>query len=85
MTKTKTSLENAFDRGGYDSYYRRGENPHVMLNGVEVSVLADSAEGLAYLAGYKDNERIGNFKDCGERDRDDPRMLDMGDGWGFND
>lgn len=81
----KTSLENAFDRGGADSYYGRGENPHVKLNGVAVAVLADSAEGLAYLAGFKENERIQNFKDWGERDRDDPRMLDMGDGWGLGD
>lgn len=81
----KTSLENAFDRGAYDSYYGGGQHPHVLLNGVAVAVLADSAEGLAYLAGYKENERIGGRKDWGERDRDDPRMLDMGDGWGLGD
>lgn len=80
MTHKTCSLGNAFDRGAADSYYGRASAPHVRLPGfsLDVAVLADSAEGRCYLAGYRKNEELQNYKDWGDRDRDDPRMNDMG-------
>jgi hypothetical protein len=62
----KTSIENAADRGAADSYYRRPAQPHVRIEGVNVAVLPDSAEGRAYLDAYYANERLHDFKDWGE-------------------
>lgn len=59
-----------YDRGGADSYYRRGFNPHYFTastyNSVEVTKenMTD-AEIAAYEAGYYDNEIAGDFKDWG--------------------
>ena len=55
-----------YDRGAADSYYRRGSGPHYGGVGgdsgqrVEVTDPESRAE---YLAGYDDNERLGEFKD----------------------
>ena len=59
-----------YDRGGADSYYRRGFNPHYFTegsyHGVKVSKeeMTD-AEIAAYEAGYYDNEIAGDHKDWG--------------------
>jgi len=54
-----------YDRGGADSYYRRGMRPHKGGvggdSGPEVTDLAHD-ELLAYHAGYNDNEAQRNFK-----------------------
>ena len=59
-----------YDRGGADSYYRRGSNPHYYTgdthdsNRIEECDMTD-AEIRAYEAGYLDNENDGDFKDWG--------------------
>ena len=54
-----------FDRGGADSYYRRGINPHYFEGKAnlskEVKELTE-AEIRAYMAGYEENERLCDFK-----------------------
>lgn len=59
-----------YDRGGADSYYRRGFNPHYYSGATMQSeeipeALMTTAEVEAYRAGYKDNEDAGDFKDWG--------------------
>ncbi len=59
-----------YDRGGADSYYRRGYNPHYYtgdsLQSEEVPMaLMTPAEITAYTKGYNDNEDLGDFKDWG--------------------
>ena len=56
-----------YDRGGADSYYRRGFKPHyysgASMQSEEIpEVLMTSAEVDAYRAGYNDNEELGDFK-----------------------
>jgi len=59
-----------YDRGGADSYYRRGCRPHYYTadthnsNRIEECDMTD-AEIRAYEAGYLDNENDGDFKDWG--------------------
>lgn len=58
----------AFDRGGADSYYRRGFTPHYYTGGTYQSnrvELADMTpeEIVAYTKGYNENEEAGNFKE----------------------
>jgi hypothetical protein len=59
-----------YDRGGADSYYRRGFKPHYYSGGTMQSdeipeVLMTTNEVDAYRAGYNDNEDLGDFKDWG--------------------
>jgi hypothetical protein len=59
-----------FDRGGADSYYRRGFNPHYYEGSTYQSKRIEMAdmtpeEIVAYTKGYNDNEESGNFKDYG--------------------
>jgi len=59
-----------YDRGGADSYYQRGFNPHyysgASMQSEEIpEALMTTAEVEAYTAGYKDNEAAGDFKDWG--------------------
>jgi len=59
-----------YDRGGADSYYRRGFTPHyysgASMQSEEIpEALMTSAEVDAYRAGYNDNEKLGDFKDWG--------------------
>jgi hypothetical protein len=56
-----------YDRGSADSYYRRPYEPHYFKGGTYMSEkveLADMSpeEIVAYTAGYRDNEKSGNFK-----------------------
>ena len=59
-----------FDRGGADSYYRRGYNPHWWPEGtykgerVELHEMSVE-EILEYGRGFKDNEERQDFKDWG--------------------
>ena len=59
-----------FDRGSADSYYRRGAEPHYYV-GATYSTPRVERERMteeeinAYMAGYEDNEKSGNFKDWG--------------------
>ena len=59
-----------FDRGGADSYYRRGFNPHWYPDGtfkgvrIEKSEMSEEEIEL-YRAGWKENEDNGDFKDYG--------------------
>ena len=59
-----------FDRGGADSYYRRGYNPHyytadsIQSDRVEQEDMTD-IEIEEYRKGYQENEDDGNFKDWG--------------------
>jgi hypothetical protein len=57
-----------YDRGGADSYYRRGCTPHYYKGGTGTSELVSEdqmapEEIEAYLSGFKDNETRGDFKD----------------------
>ena len=59
-----------YDRGGADSYYRRGCKPHYYTADTHNSTRVEredmtDAEIRAYEAGYKDNEEAGDFKDWG--------------------
>lgn len=59
-----------YDRGGADSYYRRGFVPHYFVGDTYQSeaIMIDGMtpeEIMAYKAGYDDNEEEGNFKDWG--------------------
>ncbi|MAA57254.1 MAG: hypothetical protein CL855_02085 [Cryomorphaceae bacterium] len=58
----------AFDRGGADSYYRRPYDPHYFTGATNISDRVEMkdmtpAEITAYTAGYRDNEKSGNFKE----------------------
>jgi len=72
--KLKTKIEyderhgGPYDRGGADSYYRRGFCPHYFVGATYQSeaIMIDGMtpdEIMAYKAGYEDNEESGNFKD----------------------
>ena len=57
-----------YDRGGADSYYRRGYHPHYYVGATYMSdrvELADMTpeEVVAYRAGFDDNEESGNYKE----------------------
>jgi hypothetical protein len=59
-----------YDRGGMDSYYRRGFNPHYYTGDTyqsELVKLEDMTpeEITAYTKGYNDNEDLGDYKDWG--------------------
>lgn len=59
-----------YDRGGADSYYRRGCKPHYYTGATHDSTRVEredmtDAEIRAYEAGYKDNEEAGDHKDWG--------------------
>ena len=59
-----------YDRGGADSYYRRGYDPHYFVGATGTServpmALMTAEEITAYSAGYRDNEEAGDFKDWG--------------------
>ena len=59
-----------YDRGGADSYYRRGCKPHYYIGATHDSTRVEQedmtdAEIRAYKAGYKDNEEAGDHKDWG--------------------
>ena len=59
-----------YDRGGADSYYRRGFKPHyysgASMQSEEIpEALMTTVEVDAYRAGYNDNEELGDFKDWG--------------------
>jgi hypothetical protein len=59
-----------YDRGGADSYYGRGCNPHYFTAGTHNSPKVDEKnmsedEIIAYKAGYADNEAAGEHKDWG--------------------
>jgi len=56
-----------YDRGGADSYYRRGPQPHFYVEDtgssrrIERFEMRDE-EIKAYMAGYNENEKSANFK-----------------------
>lgn len=61
-----------YDRGGADSYYRRGYNPHYYggpgggPHGGTVRIEMEdmtAEEIVAYSAGFRDNENDGNHKE----------------------
>lgn len=57
-----------YDRGGADSYYRRGRNPHWYPNGTykepRIGRNSLTPEEIAeYLQGYRDNEESGCHKE----------------------
>ena len=59
-----------YDRGGADSYYGRGSNPHYFTGGTHNSPMVEEKnmtedEIIAYKAGYADNEAAGDKKDWG--------------------
>ena len=59
-----------YDRGGADSYYRRGYKPHYFVGATNQSTRIEMAgmtpvELAEYAAGYRDNEEAGKFKDWG--------------------
>ena len=68
--KYDTRHGGSYDRGGADSYYRRGFSPHYFVGATRQSeeipeALMTTAEIEAYTAGYNDNEEAGDFKDWG--------------------
>tara|TARA_B100000073_G_C23634259_1_gene533908 strand:+ start:305 stop:517 length:213 start_codon:yes stop_codon:yes gene_type:complete len=57
-----------FDRGGADSYYHRGMNPHYFKGPTYASELVEEHdmtddEIAEYNAGYAENERFGDKKE----------------------
>ena len=59
-----------YDRGGADSYYQRGYDPHYYtgdsMKSQKVPMASmTAAEITAYTKGYNDNEEAGHFKDYG--------------------
>ena len=59
-----------YDRGGADSYYRRGFKPHYYsgdtMKSEEIpAALMTKNELDAYQKGYDDNEDLGDHKDWG--------------------
>ena len=57
-----------FDRGGADSYYGRGEDPHYYVEGTGTSRRVNKEdmtedEIQAYYAGYDENESLGDKKE----------------------
>jgi hypothetical protein len=57
-----------YDRGGADSYYRRGFDPHYFLGNtgqsLRIGVEGMTARQIAeYRMGFLDNEDDGNFKE----------------------
>jgi len=57
-----------YDRGGADSYYRRGYNPHYYVGATRRSDRVELADMTPkqiadYTAGYNANEEAGNFKE----------------------
>lgn len=70
MTKYDDRHGGPYDRGGADSYYRRGYDPHYFVGATNQSekvpmALMTAEEITAYSAGYRDNEDAGDFKDWG--------------------
>ncbi len=70
ITKHDDRHGGPYDRGGADSYYGRGFNPHYYTGDTHNSPRVDEADMLqdeiiAYKAGYNDNEEAGEFKDWG--------------------
>lgn len=63
--KPMTPLENAEDRGSADSYYRRSSNPHIRVGPVDIPLTKGTPEWDAYMAGYRENEKLRSFKDWG--------------------
>ena len=57
-----------YDRGRSDSYYGRSPKPHKWLDscGYDRVELTNPAEIAEYLAGFQENEEIGDHKDWGE-------------------
>lgn len=57
-----------YDRGGADSYYRRGYQPHYYVGASLMSDRVEQADMTpeeieAYCAGYDANEKAGDFKE----------------------
>jgi len=57
-----------YDRGSADSYYRRPYNPHYYRGATSTSDLVElkdmtAEEIVAYSAGYRDNEALGDHKE----------------------
>ena len=57
-----------WDRGGADSYYRRGANPHYYMGGNGNSQMVEEnhmspKEIMEYYAGFEYNELAGDFKE----------------------
>lgn len=64
----RTNHGSLFDRGGADSYYHRGPNPHWGgIGGCEYPKHVDlnDEEIAEYMAGYDWNEQYGDKKDWG--------------------
>ena len=65
---TRNTHGSLHDRGSADSYYGRNPNPHYGgvggNSGHRVNV-TDEASVTAYMAGYEDNEKLGNKKKWG--------------------
>lgn len=67
MTEHSRRHGGPYDRGGADSYYRRPCAPHYYVGDTYTSELVPEDrmtpdEIEAYMAGFKDNEAMGNFK-----------------------
>lgn len=66
------SHNSPYDRGGADSYYRRGKDPHFYIKNADGTNRRVEKEEMtpeqieAYIAGYDDNEKAGDFKDYSE-------------------
>lgn len=68
MAKYNRRHGGPYDRGAADSYYGRGFNPHYFVGSTYSSpeVTEDrmtDEEIEAYTAGYRDNQKSGNFKE----------------------
>jgi len=70
LTKFNKRHGGPYDRGGADSYYRRGNNPHYFVGDTHKGTKIDEEnmtydEIREYTAGYNDNESAGEHKDWG--------------------
>jgi hypothetical protein len=52
-----------YDRGSADSYYRRRQTPNKMIGNYIIWLKPGTPEWDEYLAGYRDNEALQNWKD----------------------
>lgn len=68
MTKYDKRHGGPYDRGGADSYYRRGYEAHYYKGATYFSERVEEKdmtkeELAAYDAGWEDNHKAGNFKE----------------------
>ena len=70
---------NAYERGGMDSYYRRGRavNPDYLIAPEDETVQMTAAEITEYTAGFDNNEEFGDKEYVTEHDEDEKQVEEV--------